>query len=290
VAVIPSAVEESALPVVDVVARMTDIIGGRNEARDLISLVFDQPRHWPTVNAEQMLSAEEVDAAIRAAHKLAAGGPLQYAAGKAVFRHLTLHVDERVLIPRPETEMLVDLVLAATAGTPGGTVVDVCTGSGAIALALATEGTFDHVIATDISLDALDVAAGNAERYGVTLDLRQGSALRPVTERGLRAVVANPPYIAFDEAESLPSLVRDWEPSVALFASDSGNAVTAAIIRDAAAVLAPGGVLALEVDVRRAVTIAELAASHGEYENVQVKLDLTGRERFVVANRRGTGR
>jgi release factor glutamine methyltransferase len=269
---------------------MTEIIGGRNEARDLISLVFDQPRHWPTVAAQELLSAHDVAVAIRAARRLAAGGPIQYAAERAVFRHLTLHVDQRVLIPRPETELLVDIVLAETADTRGGTVVDVCTGSGAIALALATEGNFDHVIATDISLDALDVTADNAKRHGVTLDLRQGSGLYPVKEHGLRAVVSNPPYIAFEEAASLPSLVRDWEPSVALFASENGNAVTAAIIRDAAAVLAPGGVLALEVDVRRAATIAELAASHGAYEHVQVKLDLTGRERFVVANRRETGR
>src|SRR5205085_2673137 len=129
------AVEESAFRVVDAVARMAEIIGDRRVAYDLISLVFDQPRHWPTLAADELLGAADVNRAISAARKLAAGGPIQYAAGKAAFRHLTLDVDERVLIPRPETEMLVDIVLDATRAAPGGTVVDIGTGTGAIAIA-----------------------------------------------------------------------------------------------------------------------------------------------------------
>ncbi len=216
--------------------------------------------------------------------------PLQYAARQAAFRNLTLTVDERVLIPRPETELLVDLVLEATSDESGGIAVDIGTGSGAIALALATEGRFEQVIATDVSLDALEVAAMNADRYlsQVTgrLELRHGALLAPVAERNVRVVVSNPPYIAFNEAAALPALVRDWEPFVALFSEDNGNAVTAAIIRDAASVLAPGGTLALEVDMRRAAAIAELAESHGAYDSVRVVLDLSGRERFVVGKRR----
>jgi release factor glutamine methyltransferase len=107
-----------------------------------------------------------------------------------------------------------------------------------------------------------------------------------VPERGLRAVVSNPPYIAFEEAASLPSSVRDWEPAVALFSGGDGMATTARLVRDAAAALLPGGLLALEVDARRACDAAELAASHGMYDEVRVLLDLTGRERFVVARRR----
>jgi release factor glutamine methyltransferase len=98
--------------------------------------------------------------------------------------------------------------------------------------------------------------------------------------------VSNPPYIAYDEAASLPSSVRDWEPAVALLAGRGGMAAIASLVRDAASRLATGGLLALEVDVRRASTAAELAASHGAYEGVEVLLDLTGRERFVVARRR----
>jgi release factor glutamine methyltransferase len=169
-------------------------------------------------------------------------------------------------------------------------VVDVGTGSGAIALALASEGTFARVIATDVSLDALAVAGANVRRCAAVLrvpvELRHGSLLGPVPERGLRAVVSNPPYIALDEAASLPVAVRDWEPAVALFSGGAGMAAIAAVIREAAVALAPGGLLALEVDARRASLAAELAASHGGYERVRVELDLTGRERFVVARRR----
>ena len=216
---------------------------------------------------------------------------MQYAAGQAAFRHLTLDVDERVLIPRPETERLVDLVLDGLRSTPGGILVDVGTGSGAIALALASEGQAEKVIGTDVSLDALEVARANVARCAPVLrsavELRAGSLLGAVHERPLRAVISNPPYISWDEREALPSSVRDWEPSVALFSGGGGMATTARLVREAGATLEAGGLLALEVDVRRAAVVAELVATNGAYEQVQVVLDLTGRERFVVARRRG---
>src|SRR3954466_6900565 len=124
------------------------------EARDLLAAVHDMPRHWPTLEQATSVSAEECERAMRAAERRAAGAPLQYAAGRACFRHLTLDVDERVLIPRPETEMLVDLVLDEMVGEKGGVAIDVGVGSGAIAIALATEGTFSRVYGTDISLGA----------------------------------------------------------------------------------------------------------------------------------------
>jgi release factor glutamine methyltransferase len=98
--------------------------------------------------------------------------------------------------------------------------------------------------------------------------------------------VSNPPYISLDEASALPAGVRDWEPSVALFSGGAGMATIAGLVREAAGALAPGGLLALETDARRASLAAELAASHGAYEDVRVQMDLTGRERFVVARRR----
>ena len=274
----------------DVVARMAATMGSPDEARELLALLHDMPRHWPSVARDEPMSVSGAEAAMAAAIRRATGMPLEYAAGRAAFRHLTLHVDARVLIPRPETEVLVDIVLELTRRATGGTAVDVGTGSGAIAIALATEGTFARVIATDLSLDALAIARGNAARYAhaftTTLELRHGSLLGPVTERGLRAVVSNPPYIAFAEAAALPSAVRDWEPPVALFSADDGMAATARLVRDAAGLLAPHGVLALEVDARRAATVAALAVSHGAYADVRVVQDLTGRERFVVARRR----
>jgi len=260
------------------------------EARELIAALHDMPRHWAVVEHAQPLGERDWARALRAATRRAKGAPLQYAAGQAAFRHLTLDVDERVLIPRPETERLVDLVLERLRGVPGGILVDVGTGSGAIALALASEGRADQVIGTDISLDALAVARANVVRCAQVLrtpvELRAGSLLAGVPERPLRAVVSNPPYISWNERDALPASVRDWEPAVALYSDGDGMDITARLVRDAGAALERSGLLALEVDVRRASLVAELVATDGAYDQVQVVLDLTGRERFVVARRR----
>ncbi|HEX6534207.1 MAG TPA: peptide chain release factor N(5)-glutamine methyltransferase [Gemmatimonadaceae bacterium] len=268
------------------------IAEARAEARDIVAAVTDMPRFWPTVNKSEVAEEAVVDAARRAAARRAAGAPFAYAVGRAAFRHLTLDVDERVLIPRQETEGLVELVLewAASEGRAGGIAVDVGTGSGAIALALASEGRFERVIATDVSAGALAVARANAERVAPALrapvELRSGALLAPVRDVRARVVVSNPPYIAHHEARSLPAGVRDWEPPVALFSGAEGMAATEAIIRDAAEVLEPGGLLALEVDSRRAALAAEAALADGRYRDVAVRLDLAGRERFLMARRR----
>jgi release factor glutamine methyltransferase len=263
------------------------IADAKREAGDIVAAVRDVPRFWARLHEDETASAELAEHCRRAAQHRSSGAPFAYAVGRSAFRNLTLHVDERVLIPRQETELLVDEVLARE---PTGLAIDIGTGSGAIALALAREGTVARVIATDVSLDALAVARTNVARCAGVLrtpvELRHGSLLGPVPERGLRAVVSNPPYISLDEAAGLPAGVRDWEPSVALFSGQAGMATIAGLIRDAAHALAPGGMLAVEVDARRASLAAELAASHGGYESIQVELDLTGRERFVVARRR----
>lgn len=274
----------------DTVARMAEILSSRDEARELLALLHDMPRFWPTTSAGEPMSHAHAEAALDAARRRATGMPIQYAAGRAAFRHMTLDVDARVLVPRPETEQLVEHVIALTRAQRGGTAVDVGTGSGAIALALASEARFERVIGTDVSQDALDVARANAAKFAnrccAAVDFRHGSLLGPITETHLAAIVSNPPYIAFSEASALPASVRDWEPSVALFAGDEGMASIAQLIREAAPLLAPAALLALEVDSRRAAVAAELATSNGAYVDVRVLLDLTGRERFVVARRR----
>ena len=265
---------------------------GMHEARDLVAAWFDQPRHWPSLNADRPVSDADWNGVIAAAEKRATGAPLQYAVGKANFRNLTLAVDERVLIPRPETELLVDLVLQRA--RRGGVAVDVGTGSGAIAIALAIEGKFDRVVATDISLDALEVARTNAQACGAAVrfehaDLLAFALREPRAEsRGphFAAIVSNPPYITFDEAVQLPPSVRDWEPALALFSPRDGLAHTARLVAQAASMLQDEGLLALEVDARRASLVAELVARDERYAQVSVELDLTGRERFVLAVRR----
>lgn len=262
----------------------------KREARDMISSLLDVPRFWTTLHAEDRPTAELLEVTTEAVSRREAGAPFAYAVRRAPFRHFMLEVDERVLIPRPETELLPEMVIHLLRHG-GGTAIDVGTGSGAIALALAAEGRFDRVIATDISQDALDVARANAERLRDALrapvEFRLGAGMAPVCEERAMAVVSNPPYVAYDELEALPSEVRDWEPAWALSCGQDGLSVTAGIVRDAAGVLEPGGLLALEVDVRRAAQVAELVTSHGAYTGVRIEMDLTGRERFVVARREG---
>ena len=261
-----------------------------SEAREIVAALFDVPRFWPVMNSGVGVDEQTTERAMRAAEKRLQGAPLAYAVGRACFRHLTLDVDERVLIPRPETEQLVDLVLEEMAGNIGGVAIDVGTGSGAIAIALAAEGRFSRVYGTDISQDALDVARQNVRLSAGLLrspvDLVHGSLLRPLLDVRARAVVSNPPYIAIGEAASLPTSVRDWEPAVALFSGSDGMTATARLVREAADVLAPGGLFAIEVDMRRAALAAELVLRERRFRSVRTELDLTGRERFVLARRK----
>jgi release factor glutamine methyltransferase len=260
----------------------------QREAQDIVAAVLDVPRFWAAANSVADASPDVARSVIRAAMNRAAGAPLAYAVGRASFRHLTLQVDERVLIPRVETEVLVERVLErCTRETRR--IADIGTGSGAIGLSLAFERKFDVVIATDISLDAISVAAANASSLAEVLksavEFRHGSLLAPLAGETLDAIVCNPPYISFAEIAELPADVRDWEPSVALLCPEDGLAVTRELIRVAPSVLEHRGFLALEVDTRRAGMVAEMIAIDGRYSGVEVLFDLTGRERFVFATR-----
>ena len=265
------------------------------EAREIVAALYDVPRFWPLMNGAVDVEADILERAHFAADRRAAGAPLAYAVGRASFRHLTLDVDERVLIPRPETEQLVDLVLDAIGsdGVASGVAIDVGTGSGAIALALAAEGNFSRVFGTDISLDALAVARRNGDICRALLrapvDFIHGSLIAPLLDVRASVVVSNPPYIALGEAVSLPGSVRDWEPAVALYSGSDGLSATARLVREAADVLTAGGLLAIEVDVRRASLVAELVGRERRFHAIRVELDLTGRERFVLARRQEMG-
>jgi release factor glutamine methyltransferase len=259
----------------------------RREARDILAAVHDAPRFWAALHEQEPVSAECADACRRAARLRGAGAPFAYAVGRSAFRNLTLHVDERVLIPRQETEMLVDEILTRERT---GLAIDIGTGSGAIALALASEGGFDRVIGTDVSSGAVAVARANGERLASSLaapvEWREGALLAPVAGERARVIASNPPYVAFDEAITLPESVRDWEPPFALYSASGGMAISASIIRGAPDVLEPGGLLVMELDSRRASLAAELALAGGRYRDVSVRLDLAGRERFLIARRK----
>jgi release factor glutamine methyltransferase len=297
---LPAALSVAELTVANLVDELAEILkaGGiadaRSIARDIVTALLDQPRSWAITHAALPIDAQVVAPARSAALRIVSGTPFAYAVGRATFRHLDLQVDPRVLIPRPETEMLVEEILSrfrsrALRSADWGVAVDIGTGSGAIALSLAAEGKFSRVIATDVSLDALDVARTNAElaasRLHCPVEFRSGSMLTSVRDVRARLLVSNPPYVAFDEIDDLPASVRDWEPPGALLSGSSGLAATAAIVQEGASLLESGGILALEVDERRASLVAEMMMSAGGYIDVSVLLDLTGRERFVFASR-----
>lgn len=208
-----------------------------------------------------------------------AGEPLQYIEGTTEFGPLELLVDERVLIPRPETEGLYEL--AARMVRNPKVIVDLCTGSGALALALKKRFPAAAVFATDISEDALAVAEVNEERTGIDVTLGHGDLFDPLPERLIGEVdliVANPPYVAESQFSSLPADVRR-EPREALISGRTGLEVIERIGDSAARWLRPGGVLVCEIGERQGVS----ASSSVRDLSAVIRQDLTGRDRYLVA-------
>lgn len=227
--------------------------------------------------------AARVEEALR---RRASGEPLAYVTGVAGFRHLTLRSDRRALIPRPETELLVDLVLAVRRE---GDLADIGTGTGCLALALAIEGAYRRIVAVDRSADALalarenrDLVGGNASR----VRLVHGDLATAFRAGSLDVMVSNPPYLTDDEWQSLDPSVRSWEPKLALPSGDDGLAALRGLLDDGRRVLRPGGLMALELDCRRAETTAALARDFG-WTDVAVHHDLFGRARFLTARKQG---
>jgi release factor glutamine methyltransferase len=204
--------------------------------------------------------------------------PLAYVLGEWGFRRLTLTVDRRVLVPRPETEVVVERALARIAALDRPRVLDVGTGSGAIALAIADEHPGARVTAMDASPDALAVARENAARTGLAVDIVDGDLFAGFPAGPWDLVVSNPPYVRPTEIEELEPEVRKWEPRAALV----GEGATEAIAAHARTALRPGGALVLEVAAGDAERVAGLLSGHG-YEQVVVTKDLAGRDRVVEA-------
>lgn len=211
--------------------------------------------------------------------------PLQYIAGHTEFRRLRLRVDRRVLIPRPETEVLVGEVLAWARGRASLHAVDIGTGSGAIALSLAGEGPFERVVAVDVSADALELARENhrASAPDLPVEFRQGSVYAPLAGQRFDVVISNPPYVGEQEREQLDPEVREWEPSVALFSGPEGLDLIRELVRDAPGYLRPGGLLALEIGAAQAETVTQLIRATARFSEPVVRPDLAGRDRIILA-------
>lgn len=212
------------------------------------------------------------------------GEPLAHVTGWCGFRRSSLRSDARALIPRPETEGLVELVLQRVRT---GRVADVGTGSGCIAVSLALEGSFDHVIGVDSSAEALQLAGLNRKEVGAAVTLVEADLCASLRPGSLDAIVSNPPYLTEREHAALESSVRDWEPAAALISGEDGMVATARLLREGRSVLRPGGWLALEVDSSRASAAAQLAGELG-WSDVTVHVDLFGRERYMLARRSDT--
>ena len=188
--------------------------------------------------------------------------PVAYVIGSWGFRGLDLAVDSRVLVPRPETELLVDRCLELLDGVERPRVVDVGTGSGAIALSLKSERPDAEVVACDISQDALDVAAANAARLGLDVELHISDLLAQVPGDGFRLVVSNPPYVSEREMADLEPEVAEHEPRLATVAGPDGFEIYRRLLPEAAERLVDGGSLALECGGGQApALVSELAAA-----------------------------
>lgn len=235
------------------------------------------------------LQDDPVDQPLRARYeaavlRIAAGEPIQYVTGVAGFRRLTLASDRRALIPRPETEGLVELVLARVSH---GRIADIGTGSGCIALSLADEGEFDLVVGVDRSPEALALARENRDQLGLSVEFVEGDLCEPLRGELWDALVSNPPYLTSGEYQGLDRSVRDWEPEGALSDGADGLATTRRLVLQARDVVRAGGLLGLEVDSSRAAAVAGLASEAG-WVDVSVYEDLFGRARYVLARRSET--
>lgn len=225
--------------------------------------------------------------------------PVQYLVGEKWFFGLSFHVDRRVLVPRPATETIVEQVLLHSRAEPGfggggeGVIfADVCTGSGCIAVALLKNLQQARAIATDISPDALEVAKLNAEKHGVVprLELLRGELLEPLVEhpagRKLHYLLANPPYIPDDEWDAVPANVKEYEPTLALRGGEDGLDLVRPILRGAARLLIPGGLVMVEVAASRADEAAAFARTCDALDAVRVETDFEGLPRVIVARKK----
>jgi release factor glutamine methyltransferase len=252
----------------------------RVDAEILVGHVLGAPRAEVLVLPSRELShteAAELEGLVARREKRE---PLAYVLGEWGFRRLTLSVDERVLVPRPETEIVVERCLALLDGMPHPRVLDVGTGSGAIALAIADEHSGARVTGIDASGAALEVAGANRVRTGLEVELREWDLFEGLPDGPWDLVVSNPPYVLPEEIDSLESEVREWEPREALV----GVGATEAVVRGALEVLATAGALVLEVAEGDAQRVRGLLDELG-YADVRVMADLTGRDRVVEGRR-----
>ena len=275
------------------------------EAEMLLRYVLGLDRAGLYIRWMQSLSEEAWGRYRLLLDERATGRPVHYIVGQREFMGLPFTVDERVMIPRPETEGLVEYVIRATrsedapfpgerdrrtAPRPAVLVVDVGTGSGCIAVSVAHFVPEAAVFAIDISKDALTVARSNAIRHGVDRQIQwlHGDLLGPLPADmagRVDVVVSNPPYVSRNQREGLPREIRDFEPSTAVFVDGDGTAIHRRLIADAPVWLAEGGLLVMEVGLGQADSVADAIRQDRRYATVSIESDHAGIPRVVAATR-----
>lgn len=236
-------------------------------------------RHWTALLLGADLTTGEVEAFRGFVERRRSGEPLQYIEGTVQFGPIEVAVDPRVLVPRPETEQLYEIA-CDTVEAPL-VVIDLCTGSGNLAIALKHTFPAATIYATDISSDAVDLARENARTAGLDVTILLGDLFEPLPDhlRGrVDLIVSNPPYLAEAEHAGLPIDVRDHEPTTALVAGPVGDEVLARIAETASDWLRPGGVIVCEISEFHAPAISGRFAPLGG----EIRRDLSGKERFVI--------
>jgi release factor glutamine methyltransferase len=270
----------------EVVRRATEYLAGKGvdsprlDAEHLLGKALGLSRVELYMHLDRPLTEPERDAYRELVRRRGEREPLAYVLGEWDFRRLTLSVDRRAIVPRPETEIVVERALALLDGTPGPDVLDVGTGTGAIALSIKDERPGARVTAMDLSRDALELAAENARRTGLEVHFVEEDLVGGFGSDAYDLVVSNPPYVSPDEIDSLEPEVRDWEPRLAIV----GTTHTREVARHALTALRPRGFLVVEVADQRADEAAAMLEELG-YDDVRLSPDLTGRERIVEGRR-----
>lgn len=263
------------------------------EALWLLAFACGMKHHELVSRRDQAVSAEGLARAESVVSRRMGHEPLQYILGTQEFCGLDFDVNQAVLIPRSETELLVQETLKEGRFAEGAVVVDVGTGSGCVAVTLATILSGMRIFALDCSGDALTVAKSNAEKHGVRDKIiwKEGDLLSPLHEchlvEAVDAIVSNPPYIAEEGWAGLQPEVRDFEPRLALVAGQSGTEFHERLLHDAQQFLVPGGLLVMELGQGQVPLVRRVAEQAGGYAGLQTIKDEAGIERVMIARRAG---
>ena len=256
------------------------------EDRENLAYVFRELKEWSSLDfllhQNQEVSSDDCLLLEKIFMDLSQHLSPQYLTGRAYFRDLQLSVDQRVLIPRPETEELVDLILAENPDTPL-SVLDIGTGSGAIAISLKKERPAWQLTASDISSDALSLAQDNASHYQLDITFIVSDVFSQLSGT-FDMIVSNPPYIAYEDKDEVGLNVYQSEPHLALFAAEDGYAIYRRIIEEASNYLSKKGKLYFEIGYKQGEGIKALVNTHFPQKRVRVLRDVFGKERMVVVD------